>query len=100
MRLKNNPKAKEIIEASKYVTNDIVFENNNPVCLEIGTGKCDFIIGMSQKYSDINFIGVEKYASVLVSGTKKLEGLELNNLKLMVMDASNIDSVFHRLCIN
>ena len=95
MRLKNNPKAKEIIEASKYVTNDIVFENNNPVCLEIGTGKCDFIIGMSQKYSDINFIGVEKYASVLVSGTKKLEGLELNNLKLMVMDASNIDSVFH-----
>ena len=95
MRLKNNPKAKEIIEASKYVTNDIVFENNNPVCLEIGTGKCDFIIGMSQKYPDINFIGVEKYASVLVSGTKKLEGLELNNLKLMVMDASNIDSVFH-----
>ena len=95
MRLKNNPKAKEIIEASKYVTNDIVFENNNPVCLEIGTGKCDFIIGMSQKYPDINFIGVEKYASVLVSGTKKLKGLELNNLKLMVMDASNIDSVFH-----
>ena len=95
MRLKNNPKAKEIIATSKYVTNDITFDNNNPICLEIGTGKCDFIIGMSQKYPDINFIGIEKYVSVLVSGIKKLEDLEINNLKLMVMDANDIDNIFH-----
>lgn len=96
MRLKNNPKANEIISNSKYVTNDISFDNKNKICLEIGTGKCDFIIGMSEKYPDINFIGIEKYASVLVSGVKKLENLELPNLKLMVYDANEIDKLFDK----
>lgn len=94
MRLKNNPKAKEIVENSKYVTTTIDFENN--ICLEIGSGKCDFIIGMSQKYKNINFIGIEKYASVLMYGIKKLEGKNLNNLKFMLMDASNINQVFNK----
>lgn len=94
MRLKNNPKAKEIVENSKYITNTIDFENN--ICLEIGSGKCDFIIGMSEKYKNINFIGIEKYASVLMYGIKKLEGKELNNLKFMLMDANNINEIFDK----
>ena len=96
MRLKNNPKANDIVLSSKYVNKEINFENNNKICLEIGTGKCDFIIESASKYPDINFIGVEKYASVLVSGVKKLENLELNNLKLLLLDANNIDEVFDK----
>lgn len=94
MRLKNNPKAKEIIENSEYVTDKIEFEDN--ICLEIGSGKCDFIIGMSEKYKNINFVGIEKYASVLMYGIKKLEGKKLNNLKFMLTDASNINEMFDK----
>ena len=96
MRLKNNPKAKEIVENSKYITKNINFNNQNNICLEIGTGKCDFIIGMANKYPNINFIGIEKYASVLVNGIKKIENLEIPNLKLILADASNIDQIINK----
>lgn len=89
MRLKNNPKAKEIIEKSPYIIDEINFQNN--ICLEIGCGKCDFIIGMSKKYKDINFVGIEKYATVLLQGIKKVDNQEIDNLKFMLMDASNIN---------
>lgn len=94
MRLKNNPKAASIVNGSRYVVRNVCFNDN--ICLEIGSGKCDFIIGMSKKYSDLNFIGVEKYASVLMSGVKKLENEDISNLRLMLLDASNIDSVFNK----
>lgn len=96
MRLKNNPNASKWLENSKYVTQNPVFENKNPVCLEIGMGKGDFIINMAIKYPDINFIGVEKYATVLMQAVKKLENLELPNLKLMLLDASSINEVFDK----
>lgn len=96
MRLKNNPKAKEIVENSKYITKNINFNNQNNICLEIGTGKCDFIIGMANKYPNTNFIGIEKYASVLVNGIKKIENLEIPNLKLILADASNIDQIINK----
>lgn len=96
MRLKNNPKANEIVENSKYTTLKPIFDNNNPICLEIGMGKGDFIINMAKKYPNINFVGVEKYATVLMQAIKKLENINLPNLKLMLMDASNINEVFNK----
>lgn len=96
MRLKNNPKAPEIVKNSKYVSEKPSFENKNPICLEIGMGKGDFIINMAIKYPNINFIGVEKYASVLMQAVKKIENLELPNLKLMLLDASVINEVFNK----
>ncbi len=96
MRLKNNPQAKEIVNNSKYVNKGIDFSNNNKTYLEIGTGKCDFIIGNALKYPNINFIGIEKYATVLVSGIKKIETKELNNLKLLLQDASEVDKIFNK----
>jgi len=96
MRLKNNPKANEIVENSKYITLEPIFDNNNPICLEIGMGKGDFIINMAKKYPNINFVGVEKYATVLMQAIKKLENINLPNLKLMLMDASNINEVFNK----
>ena len=65
MRLRNIKGANKIIEESKYIILDPetkknnwkeVFKNNNPIHIEIGMGKGDFIIGMAKKYKDINFI--------------------------------------------
>ena len=103
MRLRNIKGADEYVLASPYVIKDYeslkgnfksIFENNNPICLEIGTGKGDFIIGMALKYPNINFIGVEKYASVLYKLIGKIENMKITNLKIIMMDAASIDSVF------
>ena len=103
MRLKNIKNATDIVANSKYVVKkeDLIntaigtfFDNENPINLEIGTGKGDFIIQMAMNNPHINFIGIEKYASVLVSATKKLEAINIKNLKLICMDASNINEIF------
>ncbi|MBR3523578.1 MAG: tRNA (guanosine(46)-N7)-methyltransferase TrmB [Bacilli bacterium] len=103
MRLRNIKGADEYVNSSAYVLKDYenlkgnfksVFKNNNPIHLEIGTGKGDFIIGMALKYPDINFIGVEKYASVLYKLIGKIENMDIPNLKIIMMDATNIDKIF------
>ena len=94
MRLRNVKNAEQILKSSKYVTNDITFSNNNPIHLEIGMGKGDFIIENAIRYPNINFIGVEKYDSVMARAVQKLEELELPNLKLLNMDAKEIDELF------
>ena len=103
MRLRNVKNAETIVNNSKYtITNPqehkgcfkSVFNNNNPIHIEIGMGKGDFIIGMAQKYPEINFIGIEKYESVMVRAIQKLENYDLPNLKLINMDAANINEVF------
>ena len=73
MRLRNVKNAEQILKSSKYVTNDITFSNNNPIHLEIGMGKGDFIIENAIRYPNINFIGVEKYDSVIARAVQKLE---------------------------
>ena len=103
MRLRNVKGASVKIEASKYIINNYkdykgnyqsIFENNNPINLEIGIGKGLFIIEMAKKYPNINFIGIEKFDSVIVRAIEKIEEEELNNLKLIRMDAKEIEEVF------
>lgn len=103
MRLRNVKDAKDIVSNSKYVINNPqeykgsfskLFNNSNPISLEIGMGKGDFIINMAIKYPDINFIGLEKYQSIIVRAIQKLENLNLNNLKLICMDAKELNEVF------
>ena len=72
-----------------------IFNNNNPIHIEIGMGKGNFIIGMAKKYPDINFIGIEKYDSVLVRALEKIED-EIPNLRLIRMDATEIENVFYK----
>lgn len=105
MRLRNVKNAKNIVDNSKYVINNPeeyigkyqkLFNNNNPINIEIGMGKGDFIIGMAKKYPKINFIGIEKYESVMVRAIEKLENIDLPNLKLIRMDAIEIDKVFNK----
>lgn len=104
MRLRNVKNAKEIVANSKYVVHDMckhkgmfaeeVFHNMNQIHLEIGMGKGNFIIDMAKKHPDINFVGVEIYESVVCRALEKLENEELDNLKIIVMDAHGLDNVF------
>ena len=105
MRLRNVKNAYEIVNNSNYVIKNSeqyigkykeLFNNDNPINIEIGMGKGDFIIGMAKKYPNINFIGIEKYESVMVRAIEKLENIDLPNLKLIRMDAINIDKVFNK----
>lgn len=105
MRLRNVKGAKEIIDNSPYIiknSNDYrgnyqkIFENNNPIHIEIGMGKGDFIIENAKKYPNINFIGIEKFDSVIVRAVQKLENEEIPNLKLIKIDANEIDDVFDK----
>ncbi len=102
MRLKHVKGASEKIEQSDMVIKDYikyrgqfyeVFEKKQPLHIEIGMGKGDFILGMARKYPEINFIGIEKYDSVLVRALDKLVE-PLPNLKFIRMDATMIDEVF------
>ncbi len=105
MRLKKVKGADVIVKESNYIIKlpneykehwQDVFENKNPIHIEIGMGKGNFIIGMAKKFPNINFIGIEMYDSVLVRAVQKLDELEepLQNLKLIQMDAIEIDEVF------
>ena len=103
MRLKNVKGANEIIIRGKYYVKNpfeyigkwnTLFNNNNPIRIEIGMGKGDFIIENAMKYPNINFIGIEKYDSVIVRAIQKSNELELNNLKIVRLDALKIDEIF------
>ena len=89
MRLKHVKGAENIVENSNYVIKDYIdykgkynklFNNNNPIYIEIGMGKGNFIIENAIKYPNINFIGIEKYDSVMVKAIKRLDILDLPNL--------------------
>ena len=84
MRLRNVKGSKEIIESSKYII-------LNP---EENKGK--FIIENALNNPDINFIGIEKYDSVIVRAVQKLQDLDIPNLKLIRMDARLIEDVFDK----
>lgn len=105
MRLRNVLGAGAVIENSPYIIKNYkeykgnfksVFNNDNEIHIEIGMGKGDFIIGMALKNPDINFIGIEKYDSVIVRALQKLENKEIPNLKLIRMDALYIEDVFDK----
>lgn len=95
--------ASGILNSSKYYVsnptkykgkwNDF-FGNHNPIYLELGTGRGEFIIQMAKKYPNINFIGLELNESQIATAAKKLERENINNLKLIKDDARNIVSIF------
>ena len=84
-----------VINPVKYKNkwNDL-FGNKNPICLELGMGRGDFIIEMAKTYPNINFVGLEINDSQMVMAVNNLKSLKLNNLKLINADARNIDKIF------
>ena len=103
MRLKNVPGSREAIAESCYVIHEPeaqkgnwkeVFGNSNPVHIEIGMGKGKFIMGMAKLHPEINYIGIEKYSSVLLRAIQKMEEEALPNVRFIRMDAEDINEVF------
>ena len=104
MRLKNVPGSREAVAKSEYVIVNPgdhkgcwareVFNNSNPVYTEIGMGKGQFINRLAQLHPDINYIGIEKYSSVLIRAIEKAVRSDLPNLRFIRMDAEYIEDVF------
>jgi tRNA (guanine-N7-)-methyltransferase len=103
MRLRNVKGSREAIEENKYTINSpeemkgkwkSVFGNDNPVHIEVGMGKGKFITSLAGLNPDINYIGIEKYSSVLYRALEKMESLNLPNLLFIRMDAEDICDVF------
>lgn len=73
-----------------------VFKNNNPIHIEIGCGKGQFMMGLAKHFPDINFIAIEKYDSVLVRCLEKVSQDDIPNLKLVLLDALMLKEVFDK----
>ncbi len=105
MRQRNVKNKENIINNSRYIIlspEDYIgcwhqlFNNNNPIYIEIGMGKGQFILENAKRYPNINFIGIERFDSILALALKKIDGEELSNLKIIRMDANIIEKVFHK----
>ena len=103
MRLKNVPGSREAIAESDFVVHEpekikgswkALFDNQNPLHIEIGMGKGKFIYEMARRNPAVNYIGIEKYSSVLLRAVQKMEEEPLVNLKFIRMDAEDITDVF------
>lgn len=104
MRLRNVKNKEDIMNNSNYLVKNYydfkgnwkeLFGNDNPIYIEIGMGKGKFIIENAKMYPDINFIGIEKYDSVIAKGLQKIPN-GLNNLFMIRADALDIDEIFFR----
>ncbi|MBN8209494.1 tRNA (guanosine(46)-N7)-methyltransferase TrmB [Bacillus sp. NTK071] len=71
-----------------------VFHNDNPIHLEVGTGKGQFIIGMAKQNPDVNYIGLELSSSVMVSALEKLLEEDVPNVRLLNENAEDLTSIF------
>lgn len=105
MRLRNVKGSREAIVQNKFVVQEPetkkglwkeVFHNENPIHIEIGMGKGKFITQLALENPDTNYIGIEKYSSVLVRAIEKVEEMEINNLVFIRMDAEYIEEVFQK----
>lgn len=107
MRLRNVKGSRETIAASEYVILEEqiadykgkwqeTFGNDHPIHIEIGMGKGRFIMDMAKLHPEINYIGIEKFSSVLVRALEKQKEQELPNLRFIRMDAELIEQAFEK----
>ena len=109
MRLRNIPRAESVLEACKEVVKDPeslrgdwnqTFKKEQPLHIEIGMGKGRFLMALAQKNPQINYIGIERYTSVLLRAVEKLNiyieenESTLPNISFICMDAQDIANVF------
>lgn len=76
--------------------NELVFKNNNKIEIEVGCGKGQFMMGLAQKFPDVNFIAIEKYDSVLIRTLEKALTYDIPNLRLVLLDANQLTEVFEK----
>jgi len=103
MRLRNIPGADDAIEASEFCIKQpetlkgnwqSIFPSAQPLHIEIGMGKGRFMMDMAALHPEINYIGIERYSSVLLRALQKMEQNPLPNLRFMCIDAADIEEIF------
>ncbi len=103
MRLRNISGSRDAIAKSPMVVHEPrihkgsweeIFGNNHPIRIEVGMGKGKFIYQLAKQTPEINFIGIEKYSSVLLRALQKMEEEPLANLLFIRMDAEDLAEVF------
>lgn len=103
MRLRNIPGSREEIAENKWCVQapeqqkghwQELFGNTNPIHIEIGMGKGQFLMALAERNPNINYVGIEKYSSVLLRALQKMEETPLENVRFIRMDAEIIADVF------
>ncbi|MFY0743697.1 tRNA (guanosine(46)-N7)-methyltransferase TrmB [Solibacillus silvestris] len=105
MRLKHKPWAAEYIQQhpdviipnpEDYKGNwNEAFGNDNPLHIEVGTGKGQFVLGMALQNPDVNYIGIELFDSVIVCALEKIEAANKpSNLRLLKVDGAKLEEFF------
>lgn len=104
MRLRNIPNASiKLAENERdFIANPYdykgkwknLFGNDNPIHIEIGMGKGQFLVQLAKQNPNINYIGIEKFTSVLLRGSEKIALEEINNVFLLNIDALNLKECF------
>lgn len=103
MRLRNVKGSREKISRNEYVVHEPeknkgkwndYFGNKNPIHIEIGMGKGKFVQQLAKQNPNINYIGIEKYSSVMIRALEKRQELDSDNLVFIRMDAETIADVF------
>ena len=105
MRLRNIPGAGEVIDNSPYCIKEPVelkgkghdfLGNNNPIHIEVGMGKGRFLMDLARLHPEINYIGIERYTSVLLRAVQKMQEDELPNVHFLCIDAATLPDIFDR----
>ena len=103
MRLRNIPGAEEVVSNSPYCIQNPTelkgkwhsfLENENPIHIEVGMGKGRFIMELAALHPDINYIGIERYTSVLLRAVQKMEEQPLPNIHFLCIDAATLPEIF------
>ncbi|GAA0484661.1 tRNA (guanosine(46)-N7)-methyltransferase TrmB [Salinibacillus aidingensis] len=104
MRLRNKPWADDFIKENHHITElsplshkgswKDLFENHQPIHLEIGTGKGQFIANMAKQHPDINFIGMERVKNVIVGAIRKVDAAYVRNVRLINENAKDLRDFF------
>lgn len=103
MRLRNISGSREAVADSRFVIREEdwkpgnwheIFGNDHPIRIEVGMGKGQFLYTMASLHPERNFIGIEKYSSVLLRALQKMEKEELPNLRFLRMDAEELAKAF------
>lgn len=105
MRLRNITGSREAVARDRYTITEperlkgnwsSLFTNDNPIHLEIGTGKGQFIAELAKRNPGINYVGIEKYSSVLLRALERIRELELANLYFIRFDAEYLNTIFSK----
>lgn len=104
MRLRNVAGSRERIDESEFVVHNpeevkgnwrqAVFGNDNELRLEIGMGKGQFLMEMARRNPNVNYVGIEKFTSVLIRAVEKQQEEALPNVRFLCFDAERLCDVF------